>query len=71
MIQDVIVMYNGGKLRMIYAHEADAICDKRRLEEKGYKDIRLQQVQVQYEERVTEPLSIEHIEALKRCVERS
>ena len=71
MIQDVIVMYSGGKLRMIYAHEADALCDKRRLEEKGYKDIRLQQVQVQYQERVSEPLSLEHIEALKRCVERS
>ena len=71
MIQDVIVMYNDGKVRMIYAHEADALCDKERLTAKGYKNVRLQQVQVQYESRVEEPLSIEEIEALKRCVERS
>ena len=32
---EVIVMYNEGKLRMIYAHEADALCDKDRLVAKG------------------------------------
>ena len=71
MIDEVIVMYNDGKVRMIYAHEADALCDKGRLEGQGYKGIRLQRVQVQTQTRFTEPLSIDEIEALKRCVERS
>ena len=70
-VNDIIVMYNDGKLRMVYAHEADALCDKDRLLAKGYENIRLQRVQVQYENRVEAPLSIEEIEALKRCVERS
>lgn len=68
---EVIVMYNEGKLRMIYGHEADALCDKQRLEAKGYNNVRLQRVQVQYQPREGEPLSIEDIEALKKCVERS
>jgi hypothetical protein len=68
---EVIVMYNDGKLRMIYAHEADALCDKDRLVAKGYKNVRLQRVQVQPERRVEAPLSIDEIEALKKCVERS
>jgi len=68
---EVIVMYNDGKLRMIYAHEADALCDKDRLTAKGYKNVRLQRVQVQTRGRVEAPLSIDEIEALKRCVERS
>lgn len=71
MIQEVIVMYNDGKLRMIYAHEADALCDKQRLEDDGYKGIRLQRVQVQYKDRMKSPLSLEELEALKQCVERS
>lgn len=71
MVTDVIVMYNDGKLRMIYAHEADALCDKQRLEADGYKGIRLQRVQVQTEARMKAPLSLEELEALKRCVERS
>lgn len=71
MINEVIVMYNDGKLRMVYAHEADALCDKDRLVAKGYKNVRLQRVQVQYEGRVEAPLDIDTIEALKRCVERS
>ena len=71
MMQDVIVMYNDGKLRMVYAHEADALCDKERLTAKGYKNVRLQRVQVQTESRVEAPLSVEDIEALKRCVEKS
>lgn len=71
MIQEVIVMYKEGKLAMVYAHEASAIIDKARLEEKGYKNVRLQRVQVQHEARVAEPLDLETLEALKRCVERS
>lgn len=70
-MNEIVVMYNDGKLRMVYAHEADAICDRERLLAQGYKSIRLQRVQVQYEPRVQAPLSIEEIEALKRCVERS
>ena len=70
-LSDVIVMYNDGKLRMVYNHEANALIDKDILERKGYKNIRLQRVQVQYQPREGEPLSIEDIEALKRCVERS
>ena len=70
-LSDVIVMYNDGKLRMVYNHEANALIDKDILERKGYKHIRLQRVQVQYQPREGEPLSIEDIEALKRCVERS
>lgn len=68
---EVIVMYSEGKLRMIYAHESDALCDKDRLTAKGYVDIRLQRVQVQAEHRVEAPLSIDEIEALRQCVERS
>ena len=68
---EVIVMYSDGKLRMVYAHEADALCDKDRLAAKGYKNVRLQRVQVQYQGRVEAPLDIETIEAFKRCVERS
>lgn len=71
MIQEVIVLYRDGKLFQIYAHEADALCDKDRLTSKGYKNVRAQRVQVQYETRVEAPLSIEHIEALRKCVERS
>lgn len=70
-LSDVVVMYNDGKLRMVYNHEANALIDKDILERKGYKNIRLQRVQVQYQPREGEPLSIEDIEALKRCVERS
>lgn len=70
-MNEVIVMYKDGKLAMIYAHEADALGDKQRLTAKGYKNVRLQRVQVQYEDRVEEPLDLETIEALKRCVERS
>lgn len=69
-MQEIIVMYNDGKLRMVYAHEADALCDKQRLIDKGYKNVRLQRVQVQTQSRVEAPLSIEDIEALKQCVER-
>lgn len=70
-MQDVIVMYNDSKVRMVYAHEADALCDKRRLEAQGYKSIRLQRVQVQEQTRFEEPLSFTEIQALMRCVERS
>lgn len=70
-MEEIVVMYNEGKLRMVYAHEANALIDKDILERKGYKNIRLQRVQVQYQAREGEPLSIEDIEALKRCVERS
>lgn len=68
---DVYVMYNEGRLRTVYAHRTHAELDKQRLIDKGYKNVRVQRVQVQTQSRVDEPLSIEHIEALKKCVERS
>lgn len=71
MLSDIIVLYNEGKVRNIYAHEADALCDKERLESKGYKNIRLQRRTVEYTVREGEPIDIETLEALKRCVERS
>lgn len=71
MLSEIIVMYNEGKVRNIYAHEADALTDKQRLNDKGYKNVRLQRRTVEYDVREGEPMDIETLEALKRCVERS
>lgn len=71
MIQEIVVMYNEGKLRMVYAHEADALCDRERLIAQGYKSIRIQRVQVQHETRVQAPLSADEVASLRKCVERS
>ena len=68
---EVYVLYNGGKLRATYANKADAVLDRERLIGKGYKDVRVQDVQLQTQTREPDPLDIETIEALKRCVERS
>ena len=70
-MSEVFVLYNGGKLRAVYASKADAVLDRERLISKGYKDARVQDVQLQTQTREPEPLDIETIEALKRCVERS
>ena len=67
-MQEVIVMYNDGKVRMVYAHEAYALSDKANLEARGYKNIRLQRVQVQYQTRVEEPMSIDQINELKELL---
>ena len=71
MLSEVFVLYDGGKLRAAYASKADAVLDRERLISKGYKDARVQDVQLQTQTREPDPLDIETIEALKRCVERS
>ena len=71
MLSEVFVLYNGGKLRAVYASKADAVLDRERLISKGYKDARVQDVQLQTQTREPDPLDPETIEALKRCVERS
>ncbi len=43
---NVYVIYKEGKLSAIYANEADAEFDKGRLEEMGYKQVRVQNVPV-------------------------
>ena len=68
---EVYVLYNGGKLRAAYARKADAVMDRGRLIGKGYKDVRVQDVQLQPQTREPDPLDPETIEALKKCVERS
>lgn len=71
MMNEVYVLYNGGKLRAAYASKADAVMDRERLIGKGYKDVRVQDVQLQPQTREPDPLDPETIEALKQCVERS
>ncbi len=70
-MERVYVIYNEGKLRNIYRSRDDALYDLRSLEKKGYRNARVQEVDVQPVSRESEPLSIETIEALKQCVERS
>lgn len=70
-MNEVYVLYNGNKLRAVYANEMDAMCDQQRLVDRGYRDARVQDVQLQDQQREPEALDPETIEALKRCVERS
>lgn len=70
-MSEVYVLYNGGKLRAAYASKAHAVLDRERLIAKGYKDVRVQDVQLQPQAREASPLDDETIEALKKCVERS
>lgn len=70
-MNEVYVLYNGGKLRAAYANKADAVLDRERLIGNGYKDVRVQDVQLQDQTREPSPLDNETIEALKQCVERS
>ena len=71
MVNEVYVLYNGNKLRAVYANALDAMSDQQRLVDKGYRDARVQEVQLQNQQREAEPLDPETIDALKRCVERS
>ena len=70
-MNEVYVLDNGGKLRAAYANKADAVLDRERLIGNGYKDVRVQDVQLQDQTREPSPLDNETIEALKQCVERS
>ena len=71
MLSEVFVLYNDGKLRAVYATKALAVLDRERLIGRGYKGVRVQEVQLQTQTREPDPLDPETIEALKRCVERS
>jgi len=71
MLSEVYVLYNDDKLRAVYATKALAVLDRDRLIGRGYKGVRVQEVQLQRQTREPDPLDPETIEALKRCVERS
>ena len=70
-MSNVYVLYNGGKLRAAYARKADAVLDRERLIGKGYKDVRVQDVQLQPQTREADPLDPETIQALRDCVTKS
>ena len=70
-MSNVYVLYNAGKLRAVYDREALAELDRARLISKGYKDARVQEVQLQSVTREASPLDAETIEALRACVAKS
>ncbi len=70
-MSNVYVLYNSGKLRAVYDRKALAELDKARLISKGYKEARVQEVQLQSVARESTPLDAETIEALKQCVAKS
>jgi hypothetical protein len=67
---NVYVLYNSGKLRAVYDRKALAELDRARLISKGYKDARVQEVQLQSVAREA-TLDAETIEALRDCVAKS
>ena len=70
-MSNVYVLYNAGKLRAVYDRQALAELDRERLISKGYKEARVQEVQLQSVTREASPLDAETIEALKQCVAKS
>ena len=70
-MSNVYVLYNSGKLRAVYDRKALAELDRARLISKGYKEARVQEVQLQRVARESTPLDSETIEALKQCVAKS
>lgn len=70
-MSNVYVLYNGGKLRAVYERKADAVLDRERLIGKGYKEVRVQEVQLQSVTREASPLDAETIQALRDCVTKS
>jgi hypothetical protein len=68
---NVYVLYNSGKLRAVYDRKALAELDRARLISKGYKEARVQEVQLQSVAREASPLDAETIEALRDCVAKS
>jgi len=68
---NVYVLYNSGKLRAVYDRKALAELDRARLISKGYKEARVQEVQLQSVAREATPLDAETIEALRDCVAKS
>ena len=65
---NVYVLYNSGKLRAVYDSKALAELDRARLISKGYKEARVQEVQLQSVAREATPLDAETIQALRDCV---
>ena len=70
-MSNVYVLYNGGKLRAVYDRRALAELDRSRLISKGYKEARVQEVQLQNVAREAAPLDAETIQALRDCVSKS
>ena len=70
-MSNVYVLYNGGKLRAVYDRKALAELDRARLLGKGYKDARVQEVQLQNVAREAAPMDAETIQALRDCVTKS
>lgn len=70
-MSNVYVLYNGGKLRAVYDRKALAELDRARLAGKGYKDARVQEVQLQSVAREAAPMDAETIQALRDCVTKS
>ena len=70
-MSNVYVLYNSGKLRAVYDRKALAELDKARLISKGYKEARVQEVQLQSVARESTPVDAETIEALRDCVAKS
>ena len=68
---NVYVLYNAGKLRAVYDRKALAELDRARLISKGYKEARVQEVQLQSVTREAPPLDAETIQALRDCVAKS
>ena len=68
---NVYVLYNSGKLRAVYDRKALAELDRARLISKGYKEARVQEVQLQSVAREASPLDAETIQALRDCVAKS
>ena len=68
---NVYVLYNSGKLRAVYDRKALVELDRARLISKGYKEARVQEVQLQSVAREASPLDAETIEALRDCVAKS
>ena len=68
---NVYVLYNAGKLRAVYEDQSDALVDRERLRSNGYKEARVQEVQLQSVAREAPPLDAETIEALRACVAKS
>ena len=70
-MSNVYVLYNAGKLRAVYDSKALAELDRARLISKGYKEARVQEVQLQSVAREASPLDAETIQALRDCVAKS
>ena len=69
-MSEVWVLYNDGKLRAVYAEQEYAVRDLRLMLERGYKNVRVQEVQLQYQSREADPIDDETREGLQRMVER-